>query len=113
MEAKEFVKEHSINEAKRIISTYPSHTHVTNDARMFINSDAYKKSVPHFSDSVDDMVKIDDLKTLVDAWELVESRGGLSEARAIEQQYWNSGVGSAMLVAMEIKQAIKLVEQCQ
>ena len=57
--------------------------------------------------------RTDDLKTLVDAWELVESRGGLSEAKAIEQQYWNSGVGSAMFVAMEIKQAIKLVESCQ
>ena len=59
-----------------------------------------------------DFVCKDNLKTLVDAWELVEKRGGLSKAKEIEQQYWNSGVGCAMFVAMELKQAITLVESC-
>lgn len=54
--------------------------------------------------------KVEELKKLVDAWELIQKRGGLSEAKAIEQQYWNSGVGIAMAVAMELKQAIELVE---
>lgn len=55
-------------------------------------------------------VSVADLKQLVDAWELVNKYGGLSEAKAVEQQYWNSGVGAAMIVAMELQQAIELVE---
>ena len=55
-------------------------------------------------------VSVTELKEYVDAWELIQKRGGLSEAKAIEQQYWNSGIGIAMAVAMEIKQAIELVE---
>lgn len=52
------------------------------------------------------------LKQILDAFELVEKRGGLAGAKAVEQQYWNSGVGSAMIISMELKQAIELVEKC-
>lgn len=55
-------------------------------------------------------VSVTELEQYVDAWGLIQKRGGLSEAKAIEQQYWNSGIGIAMAVAMELKQAIKLVE---
>lgn len=58
-------------------------------------------------------VDLSELKRLVDSWELVEYYSGLSSAKAVAEQYWNSGVGSAMIVSMELQQAIKDVESCQ
>ena len=108
MNAIEFVKEHGINEAKRIVSTYPNHTHVTNDARMFINSEVYKKSVPHFADSVDVMVKINNLKQIVEAWELVFEHGSIDLAK----KYADSPY-TAPEIKLVLGKAINLVEQCQ
>ena len=116
MNAIEFVKHHGINETQRIVSTYPNHTHVTDDARMFINSEVYKKSVPHFADSIDAMVKIADLKQIVDAWELVESYSGLSMAKRQYSCFANAcesvGVNQSPRV-LALGRAINLVEQCQ
>jgi len=92
MEAKEFIKKFGWDYARSLVS------------KLNINDTFYLHDGGE--------VSVLELKTLVDAWELVESRGGLSEAKAIGQQYWNSEVGSAMFVAMEIKQAIELVESC-
>ena len=91
MKAIEFVKQNGIENAKQIVELFPLST--------LINIDGIS-------------VSISDLKQIVDASGLVEKRGGLAEAKAVEQQYWNSGVGSAMIVSMELKQAIELVEQC-
>ena len=91
MNAIEFVKQNGIGKAKQIIDLCPLST--------LINIDGIG-------------VSILDLKQIVDAFDLVEKRGGLAEAKAVEQQYWNSGVGSAMIISMELKQAIELVEKC-
>lgn len=81
MNAIEFVKHYGINDTQRIVSTYQNHTHVTDDARMFINSEVYKKSVPYFADSVDAMVKIADLKQIVEAFDNVNKHGGLISSK--------------------------------
>ena len=110
MKANEFIKKHDLQYTKSIIEQFPKHTHVTNDGRMFINEDT---CCNHIKNQLGELVKMSELKRLIESHELVEKRGGLSEAKAVEQQYWNSGVGAAMIVAMELKQAILDVESCQ
>ena len=93
MNAKEFIKQYGWDEAKSTVNFFGGIFHKLDE-----------------NENVIFTFQIDDLKQLVDAWELIQKRGGLSEAKAIEQQYWNSGIGIAMAVAMELKQAIELVE---
>lgn len=102
MKAVDFIKKFGWDEAKRIIGM--SRKHGKSGLHYSLSNELY------YGASMNDRISVEDLKQLVDAWELVEKRGGLSEARAIEQQYWNSGVGIAMAVSMELKQAIELVE---
>lgn len=96
MKANEFVKKYGWDLVKRDIACLESG---------FITKSDFME---HYGFEI-----LDDLKRLVESWELVEKHGGLSEAKEIEQQYWNSGVGSAMIVSMELKQAIADVESCQ
>lgn len=58
-----------------------------------------------------DTVSVSDLKQIVDAFELVDSYGGLKEAKEwmqkdIDDEYWDDQ-------SERRKQAINLVEQCQ
>lgn len=84
MNAVEFVKKHGWEYARHILS---------DDAPIVVGLDC------------------NELKRLIESWELIEKLGGLIKAKEVYQQYWNSGVGSAMGHAIEIEQAIKLVEQ--
>ena len=93
MNAVEFIKQYGWEEAKSTVNFFSGIFHKLDE-----------------NENVIFTFQIDDLKQLVDAWELIQKRGSLSEAKAIEQQYWNSGVGAAMMVAMVLKQAIELVE---
>lgn len=73
MKANEFVGFHGIGAVKDIVKHYGNHTHVTDDARMFITEDFYKKTKADYVDDLNSMVKMDDLKRLVESHELVES----------------------------------------
>lgn len=66
MKATEFIKEHGLAEAKRIIQDYPSHTHVTSDARMFINEHSCMDEIKR---QLVGLVKICELKRLVESYE--------------------------------------------
>ena len=56
---------------------------------------------------------ISDLKQIVDAWELVESKGGLVECKKIlsrDNFTWCSG---GRVYVNPLERAVKIVEQCQ
>lgn len=80
MKSIEFIKEHGLDEAKRIIQDYPSHTHVTSDARMFINEHSCMEEIKR---QLVGLVKISELKSLVKSHEWVELCGGLEDARVL------------------------------
>jgi len=100
MKATEFVKKFGWDEAKRIIQDYPSHTHVTSDARMFINEHSCIEEIKH---QLVGLVKICELKRLVESRELVERTGGLRECRLMSYR---------MNVGDRLAQAIADVEAC-
>lgn len=122
MKANEFIKKHGWEEVKRIVTTYVNSTHVADDARAFINDVEYKNQCPWFADSLNSMVTMDDLKRYIDAYELMQSFGGLVEAkRNLESIDFRIAVktwfGQALLnqkfYRSKLNQAIQLVEECQ
>ena len=91
MEAKEFVKKFGWDEAK---------------ARLNNNIDMFYLGWGFYSR---------DLKTLVDAWELVEKFGGLFHAKAtLEKEGFTGGIelDDELIGDVVLKQAIELVESC-
>jgi hypothetical protein len=122
MKATEFVKKHGWGETQRIIQDYPSHTHVTSDARMFINEHSCMEEIKR---QLVGLVKISELKRLVESHELVivwrmpedwrdsydGDELGLHGANMYLEMY-----GNYELVGEELerfKQAIADVEACQ
>lgn len=111
MNASQFIKQYGWEKAKEVVSlaiseSWADHYNISEDS-IGTAGTIYSKMLCERNNN---FVCLRDLKQLVDAWDLVQKCGGLSEAKAIEQQYWNSGVGFAMAVAMELKQAIELME---
>lgn len=80
MKATEFVKKHGWGETQRIVRDYTSHTHVTSDARMFINEHACMDEIKR---QLVGLVEISELKSLVKSHEWVELCGGLEDARVL------------------------------
>ncbi|MCU4501418.1 hypothetical protein KTI59_15215 [Acinetobacter radioresistens] len=106
MKATEFVKKHGWGETQRIIQDYPSHTHVTSDARMFIKEHSCMEEIKR---QLVGLVKISELKRLVESHELVQSYGGLSKSRKwIERTVFK--LSDSMIA---LKKAIADVEACQ
>ena len=70
MKANEFIKEHGLQYTKNLVRDYPNHTHVTDDGRMFINENT---CAAHIKFQLGELVRIADLKRLIESHELVES----------------------------------------
>lgn len=87
MNAVEFVKKHGIKEAIKVVELHPVST--------LINIGG-------------SCVSVLDLKQIVDAFELVESYGGLSEASC----YVFEETGEDCYYNKSLEEAINLVEQC-
>ena len=100
MKANKFMKEHGLQYTRNLVRDYPNHTHVTDDGRMFINENT---CVSHIKVQLNELVKMDDLKRLVESHELVEKLGGINKAK----DYVPDGYKSEQL-----KQAIADVESC-
>lgn len=94
MNAIEFVKQYGIEKAKHIVELFLLST--------LINIDGLGVSIP-------------DLKQIVDAFELVESFGGLFQAKvALYKEGFTGGIecGDGLIEDDVLKQAIELVEKC-
>lgn len=89
MKANEFLKKHGLDEVK-ILLTSPSHG-------FFFKEDFYK----HYGFDI-----YDDLKRLVESWDLVELCGGLEVAKNLDPTLLTGWVES-------INKAILDVESCQ
>ena len=99
MDAKEFVKDCGIEVAKRTL----------NNAIGFGCAE-----IDLFGGKY--VFRTDDLKTLVDAWEFVEKFGGMFHAKVtLEKEGFTGGIelDDELIEDVVLKQAIKLVEQCQ
>ncbi len=107
MKANEFVKEHGFQYTRNLVRDYPNHTHVTDDGRMFINEN---ECASHIKAQLGELVKIDELKRLVESHEYIESYGSLNESkRTFEMRH-----GVINLDGWDkLKQAIADVESCQ
>ena len=110
MKANEFVKTHGIKSAQDIVKYYGNHTHITDDARMFITAEFYKKTRADYVDDLNSMVRMVDLKRLVESHELVGSYGGLFEAKIYADSEYRSL--SVPQITKRLKQAITDVESC-
>lgn len=78
MKAIKFVRKHGLQYTRNLVRDYPNHTHVTDDGRMFINENTCAE---HIKVQLNELVKMDDLKRLVESHELVKSYGGLELAK--------------------------------
>lgn len=99
IEASEFVKTFGWDLARRDVGAFSSG---------FIKREDF---VEHYGFDI-----LDELKTLVDAYELVEKFGGLFHAKvALEKEGFTGGIelDGELIEDMVLKQAIKLVESCQ
>lgn len=110
MKANEFFKQHGLKKVKNICERYFDYTHVTDDARMLIIESDYKKFAPHFSDSLNAMVKIADLKRLVASHGIVQSKGGLKKAK---EYLSKKHILSWSALDGQLSQAVKDMEACQ
>lgn len=91
MKANEFVKTHGLESTKDIVRHYGNHTHITDDARMFITEEFYKETRANYVDDLNSMVKMEDLKRLVASHELVEKHGGLFQSKVQLDKFGFSG----------------------
>ncbi|MEQ1305139.1 hypothetical protein ABLB95_15290 (plasmid) [Acinetobacter radioresistens] len=119
MKATEFVKKHGWGETQRIIQDYPSHTHVTSDARMFINEHFCIEEIKH---QLVGLVKICELKRLVESYEILGLFKSLDQAKADVAACEYAGhadllvkldCGIGYINTAKVKQAIADVEACQ
>ena len=80
MKAKEFIQAHGFSKVADIVAKYSkTHTHVTDDARMFISKEDAEKWQ---HESIDSCVTMVELKEYVNAWELVQIHG-LDQSKTI------------------------------
>lgn len=82
MNAIQFIKDHGVEKAREELNKLPNSnvTHMTDDARMFIDEknpllDEFQRS------QIKDLICIDDLKRLIDSVDLVKSYGGVINAQ--------------------------------
>ena len=105
MKANKFMKEHGLQYTRNLVRDYPNHTHVTDDGRMFINENT---CVSHIKVQLNELVKMDDLKRLVESHEVVMDYYGLTRAKEHAESNYTAPELKAAL-----KQAIADVEACK
>ena len=110
MKATEFVKQYGLDAVNKMLRDFPKMTHVSDDARAFLNDIEYKKHAPWFADSVAKMVSFSDLKRIVESHELVVSLGGAEKCKGYVQVCFYKGYTS---YGSRLNQAISDVEACQ
>lgn len=113
MKANEFVKTHGIKSAQDIVKYYGNHTHITDDARMFITEEFYKKTSADYVDDLNSMVRMVDLKRIVESHELVEVEGGIDEVKHTFSFASKHGANELTEYGTRLKQAIADMESCK
>ena len=108
MKANEMIRTHGVEKLRLILEKYPNHTHMTDDARMFIDENS---CIDFIKKDLDQTVKFSDLKRLIDAHDLVTSYGGIDKAHEFALSVWRSNKSDPFIVKM--KKAIADMESCQ
>ena len=99
MKANEMIRTHGVEKLRLILEKYPNHTHMTDDARMFIDENS---CIDFIKKDLDQAVKFSELKQLIGAHDRVGRLGGLKGSRA-----------RCLLEYMRDLRAIEDVESCQ
>lgn len=94
MKANEFIREHGLQYTKSILEQFQKHTHVTNDGRMFIDENTCCNHIKH---QLNGVVKMGDLKQLIESHELVEYSGGLVKAKRLLLAFYYKPLAQAIL----------------
>lgn len=117
MKANEFVKAHGLKVVRDIVNHYGNHTHVTDDARMFTTEEFYKRTRSNYVDDLNSMVKMVDLKRLIESHELVALFDDIDCAKAwvsdLDSDWPYQVKGSdTKFFKWQLEQAITDVESC-
>lgn len=80
MKAIEFIKKFGCEYTVDLLKNYPSHTHTTDDGRMFFNENTCANEIKV---QLIELVKFCDLKKYTDAYELVQRFGGLGRVSSV------------------------------
>lgn len=76
MNAIQFIKEHGVEKARKVVSGAPDGaTHLSDDACHYVNAD-FKPLPAHIKEQLPKLVVINDLKRLVESVDLVNCNGG-------------------------------------
>ena len=78
MKANELIKNHGFKKIREIVKKYPDHTHITDDARMFIDENICDENTKR---QLFELVTFSELKRLVESHDLVESYDGIESAK--------------------------------
>ena len=104
MKAIQFIKDHGVDKAREELKKLPNSnvTHMTDDARMFIDEnnpllDEFQRS------QIKDLICIDDLKRLVESVDLVNLKGGVKKLKKEADCLFHNDVEGA---ALRYEQAI-------
>lgn len=106
MNAITYIRQRNIEEVKEVLSMLPHFTvtHMTDDARMFVDEnnpllDEFQRS------QIKDLIVIDDLKRLIESVDLVGKVGGITKAKAQVKQAHEHGY-LTMSIPVEINGSI-------
>lgn len=81
MKPEQFIREFGVEKARHVLSGLPNYyTHMTDDARMFI-SEHNKELDENIRKQLPSLIRLEELKRLVESLDLVEKLGGLSESK--------------------------------
>ncbi|MFV5478378.1 hypothetical protein VXQ00_04735 [Acinetobacter baumannii] len=81
MKPEQFIREYGVEKARHVLSGLPNYyTHMTDDAHMFI-SEHNKDLDENIRKQLPSLMRLDDLKRLVESIDLVESWGGIEDLK--------------------------------
>ena len=83
MKPEQFIREYGVEKARHVLNSLPNYyTHMTDDARMFI-SEHNKDLDENIRKQLPNLMRLDDLKRLVESVDRVNAFGGLKDAKAV------------------------------
>lgn len=114
MNAVEFVKKHGIESVKEAVNSTTEEETAAFESTDLDPIVSKKGTTIGFNVKVH-QIKYEDVKQIVDAWELVDRFGGLFSAKvSLNKEGYTGGIecGDDLIDDDQLKKAINLVEQC-
>ena len=111
MDATQFIKEHGVEKAKKVVDGAPDGaTHLSDDACHYVNAD-FKPLPAHIKEQLPELIVIDDIERMVKSVDLIDSLGGLELSKKESNDCRFYEYADMSHRAYAIKQAIADYEQ--